>query len=131
MQNEKRILALLLGALISVRDNENLRETGICDGVKDALINADIHYFSDEYHDTVLLIRQYTRQWPKWSGSGLFPVPDPLGGSPGAAYMKAAAGYYSFWDRREPYARLRWELLEWLIFTVQQDFNDHEDSSSA
>lgn len=131
MQNEKRILALLLGALISVRDNENLRETGICDGIEDALIDADIHYLSDEHYDTVILARQYAKQWPKWSGHGLFPVPDPLGGSPRKAYMKAAADHYSFWNREKPYGRLRWELLEWLISTVQQDFNNYEDSSSS
>lgn len=131
MQNEKRSLALLLGALISVRDNENLRETGICDGVKDVLFNAEVACFSDGCGDTLVFLRRYMQKWPKWAGDVLFPVPDPSGGSPHAAYMKAAAGYYSFWDRREPYARLRWELLEWLISTVQQDFNNHEDSSSA
>lgn len=59
-------------------------------------------------------------QWPKFSGSEAYPVPDPeyaeRFGRLGAAQSRFwHAGIRGRWDASTEYGRLRHELLAWLI----------------
>lgn len=55
-------------------------------------------------------------QWPKSSGILSYPVPHPK-------YPNdPMEGYYmtkNIWDRRTAYGKLRWELLNWAIATLE------------
>ena len=65
------------------------------------------------------LLRALFPMWPKYSGSPNFPVPS--GDSDVCdAYLEASAA--DMWDREKSrYAALRWELLEFLIDTLERE----------
>lgn len=57
--------------------------------------------------------------WPKYSGSPNFPVPSE-DADVCDAYLEASAA--DMWDREKSrYAALRWELLEFLIDTLERE----------
>lgn len=57
------------------------------------------------------------REWPKYSGCRVYPVPTrtdvPSAALAQMAYMRE--NNRSLWDAGTEYGRLRWELLDWLI----------------
>lgn len=94
----------LLDELRNLRDNPSKikKYHGICKNLKDEELEAEF---------SVLAI-----QWPKSSGSLSFPVPHPkYPNDPIEGYYAAV----NIWDRRTAYGKLRWELLNWAIATLE------------
>lgn len=90
----------LLNALRKLRDNPSKKKRlGICDNLKDKELKREFMELAIE--------------WPKFSGSIGFPVPHPKG--PMKGYSEVA----NIWDRRTTYGKLRWELLNWAIATLE------------
>ena len=59
-------------------------------------------------------------KWPKYAGSPCFPVPHPrtMGLGHGAYYV------YHRWNKKSKYGQLRYELLDFLITTVEQQLKE-------
>jgi hypothetical protein len=67
------------------------------------------------------LLRSLFPMWPLYSGAPYFPVPVE-DGNPCSAYI--TAGAEELWNREKSrYAALRWELLEFLIDTLEQEID--------
>lgn len=93
----------LLNELRNLRDNPSkiMKYHGICTNLKDK-----------DFVEFIVL----ANQWPKSSGILSFPVPHPkYPNDPLEAYY--AVG--NMWDRRTAYGKLRWELLNWAIATLE------------
>ena len=94
----------LLDKLRNLRDNPSKIKTdhGSCKNLKDKELKVEFIALAS--------------QWPKSSGIPSFPVPHPK-------YPKdPIKGYYrlgNMWDRRTAYGKLRWELLNWAIATLE------------
>lgn len=94
----------LLNELRNLRDNPSkiMKYHGICTNLKDKKLEAKFIPLAN--------------QWPKSSGNLYFPVPNPK-------YPNdPLEGYYAtknMWDRRTAYGKLRWELLDWAIATLE------------
>lgn len=85
-----------------MQDPENWAGFGICDGVT-----------------AKRLLRGLFPLWPKYSGSPNFPVPSE-DTDPCDAYLEASAA--DMWAREtSQYAALRWDLLEFLIDTLERE----------
>lgn len=91
----------LLNALRKLRDNPSKirKHLGICSNLKPIELKREFRGLASE--------------WPKHSGSLSFPVPHPKG--PDKGYFEAT----NVWDRRTEYGKLRWELLNWAIATLE------------
>jgi hypothetical protein len=90
----------------NMRDPENWSRIGICTRVNDRV-----------------LLRRLFPLWPKYSGLHNFPVPSAdADGDPCDAYMEADSA--EMWNRKTSrYAALRWELLEFLIETLEREID--------
>ena len=65
------------------------------------------------------------KSWPKYSGSLGFPINDPSGLlDPHQAYI-----YYlgDLWDKGHQYGKLRWELVEFMIESLETALKDWRD----
>ena len=94
----------LLNELRNLRDNPSKirKHHGICCKLKDKELKVEFITLAS--------------QWPKRSCSLSFPVPHPkYPNDPLEAYY--AVG--NIWDRRTAYGKLRWELLNWAIATLE------------
>lgn len=94
----------LLDKLRNLRDNPSKinKHLGICKNLKDKKLTAKFIALAN--------------QWPKSSGNLPFPVPHPkYPNNPLKAYFAAE----NLWDRRTAYGKLRWELLNWAIATLE------------
>lgn len=91
----------LLDALRKLRDNPSKirKHLGICSNLKTVELKSEFRCLASE--------------WPKHSGSLSFPIPHPKG--PEGGYFNAI----NMWDRRTTYGKLRWELLNWAIATLE------------
>ena len=94
----------LLNELRNLRNNPSKirKHHGICANLKDKKLTAEFITLAN--------------QWPKSSCSLYFPVPHPKYPN------NPIEGYYKFenmWDRRTAYGKLRWELLNWAIATLE------------
>lgn len=67
-----------------------------------------VYYSEQDYFD----LRSYMKDWPKYSGAPLYPVPHPEL-SAGLAYETYM--YTGLYDKRTEYGRNRIELAEYLI----------------
>lgn len=98
--------SILLKALISLRDKGPLNVTqGICHNVKrigwDELANYELSDFMEG--------------WPKHSRNNVYPI--KVGEEhPGNTYNKTE----NLWDRNTEYGQLRWELLNYMIETLEK-----------
>jgi len=114
----KEIEAALLKILEKVKLAPN-PSSGIC-------YNMDLIYYSDltvQMHALWKLDRTLERlfdKWPKFSGSGAFPIPDPSKkrNSKTDAYDLAESNR-TMWSKHSAYGRLRWELLNFCIDTLK------------
>ena len=59
------------------------------------------------------------KQWPGFSGNGLYPVPHPTM-RPGAAFT-AADIQRNMWNSDQPYGAARIRLLDWLIARLEAE----------
>ena len=57
------------------------------------------------------------KSWPHYSGDIDFPVPATTAGSPSSQYFYRQTQY----DRRSPYCRLRYDLLDYVIECVDNE----------
>jgi hypothetical protein len=115
----------LLDALRAVRDRMSNRASwdaanGICPHVSWELRRAHPESHSFQYA-TADRLSALMAEWPGYSGSDLYPVPAPgltAPLPPALAYLFASAT--EMWDREvSQYAENRWQLLEWLIATLE------------
>mgnify|MGYP001183599036 FL=1 len=93
----------LLNELRNLRNNPSKikKQHGICANLKDKGLKNDFI--------------ELASQWPKYSGSINFPVPHPKYDNPFEGYFNTI----NIWDRRTAYGKLRWELLNWAIATLE------------
>lgn len=94
----------LLNELRNVKNNpfKIRKDLGICANIKDKGLKNDFI--------------ELASQWPKYSGSINFPVPHPkYPNDPLEGYFNGV----NIWDRRTAYGKLRWELLNWAIATLE------------
>lgn len=94
----------LLNKLRDLKDNPSTidKAHGICGNLKVRELKLEF----------ILL----TKDWPKFSGSLCFPIPHP------SYPTDPIEGYFEeedMWDRNEAYGKLRWELLDWAIATLE------------
>lgn len=102
-------LSQLLIALKLIRKERLLNNCGICANVGE-LVDID-----DESHKE---LSKLMCLWPKFSGSRAFPVGGSLTG-----YTNAASNR-TLWDKSTDEGRLRFELLDYLIDTVEKIYNE-------
>lgn len=94
----------LLDELRNIRNNPSKikKDHGICSNIKNKGLKQDFI--------------ELARQWPKHSGCISFPVPHPkYPNNPFEGYFNVV----NIWDRRTAYGKLRWELLNWAIATLE------------
>ena len=94
----------LLDELRNIRNNPSKikKGHGICVNLKDKGLKNDFI--------------ELASQWPKSSASINFPVPHPkYPNDPFEGYFNVV----NVWDRRTTYGKLRWELLNWAIATLE------------
>ena len=94
----------LLDELHNLRNNPSkiMKYHGICPNIKDEELKAEFTALAS--------------QWPKRSCNLPFPVPHPkYPNDPLEAYYAVE----NIWDRRTAYGKLRWELLNWAIATLE------------
>lgn len=91
----------LLDELRNIRSNPSKikKHLGICSNIKTLELKGEF--------------RRLASKWPKHSGSLSFPVPHLK--DPEEGYFNAI----NMWDRRTAYGKLRWELLNWAIATLE------------
>ena len=94
----------LLNELRNLRDNPSKikKYRGICGNLKDKELKVEFIALAS--------------QWPKSSGILSFPVPHPK--YPNEP-LKGYCVTKNIWDRRTAYGKLRWELLNWAIATLE------------
>lgn len=119
-KTEDRLDRILLLALKEVRKRRDDPTDGICWSVErwqgrqpeyrdERLCSVRIHYLS--------------QAWPKYSGNPNFPVPSPIEGqTPVEAFDAAVHVRGRMWSKKKPYGMMRWELLEFLIETLEKRF---------
>lgn len=66
-------------------------------------------------------IQRLAMTWPYYSGNIWYPVPHP----DSMGHAKSAQFIYNgtdpLWDASLPYGRLRWKLVDWLIYKLEQE----------
>ena len=95
---------LLLNELRELRDNPSKlnKRRGICGNLK----------AREQRLEFILLVKK----WPKYSGNLSFPIPHPnYPNDPGTGYLEEE----DMWNRSKAYGKLRWELLNWAIATLE------------
>lgn len=103
--------ALLITLLQIKNEGPRNPEYGICSNAREtAHRDPEVWYRWD-----IRLMMDITEKWPKYSGDSLYPIP---GGLPS---YKDAREYGLMWDKGTVYGALRWELLDWLIETLEKD----------
>lgn len=110
MSDEKK---RLLDCLLKVKASKKLRKYGggICSCVDDAWGKGT---------PPKLQMRLLFRKWPHYSGTIQYPVPScKKGDNNYSAFFSCV----NLWDRRTAYGRLRWDLLEFMIKTLQEELN--------
>ena len=60
-------------------------------------------------------------QWPKFTGSIVYPIPGVNGASPHDTYQYTYA--FDMWNPNHPYGALRLELLDWLIQELSKELS--------
>lgn len=119
---------LLLDALKKVKfDGPRNRLTGMCHNVDLELIAADT---TDKESIAVWHIRRdLFAKWPSFSGDIGYPIADP--NAPESANMQYTAAFYTkkFWDKRTRYARLRFELIDWMIEQLEVEIGQQTTTS--
>lgn len=103
---DKFKLSQLLTALKMIREERMLDDCGICANVEEL-----VDITNDEVHELMCL-------WPKFSGNRVFPVGGSLTGYKNAAFNG------TLWDKSTDEGRLRFELLDYLIETVEKMYNE-------
>ena len=76
-------------------------------------------------------ISYWAERWPKFSGVSSYPVPslDPQL-SPAHAFNTATNKRGRMWGKKNPYGALRWELLEFLIATLEAYLAEPESTQT-
>lgn len=113
----EQVAPILLQGLKAIRKRRLDPSGGIC-------WNLDLwQERHKEYGELSLVsvrIPYWAERWPKFSGVSSYPVPslDPQM-SPADAFNKATNVRGRMWGKTNPYGALRWELLEFLISTLE------------
>ena len=66
-----------------------------------------------------LYMRRVMLSWPKRSHDVAYPIPSSIV-SPSMAYVS-----FNRWSRRSKYGKARWELLEYMIATIEEDIRSN------
>lgn len=69
--------------------------------------------------DYWVLFAKHAEKWPKYSGRPTYPLP----GQTLAFYSEKRSPAYMWDASTSEYARLRWELLEWMILYLERKIN--------
>ena len=106
IHDQKTFLTVLLTQLVDLRDRHKHKFTeGICKYIT----------FEQKRH-----VEPIFKIWPKFSGQRNFPVPSPHKSvSHGGAYFK-----YNRWSKKSKYGQLRYELLDFVITTIEQQLKE-------
>lgn len=106
IHDQKTFLTVLLKQLVDLRDRHKHKSTeGICKYIT----------FKQKQH-----VQHIFNIWSKYSGQRNYPVPSPYKHvSHGLAYFK-----YNRWSKKSKYGQLRYELLDFVINTVEQQLKD-------
>lgn len=112
--SDKEIKEELLRRLKQIKRFRKLRtHGGICNAIKNADVNFHYHVNVriNEHRDRLFIL------WPKFSGRIAYPVPTTFGGHPAHAFEEACF----YWSRILPYGRRRWQLLNFMIKTLETE----------
>lgn len=103
----------LLNALLQIQDKPIDKSAGICYNVEKSM-----GYDSrEDRFKTENILEGLFKSWPLFSGSIVYPVPDPDGFDPGCAFMEASDE--DMWEGA--YGNLRKELLQHCIDELQKE----------
>lgn len=128
MKYSRNFLSTYLSILLDIKEKRFLESTGICRNIYEMAINST-HLTYAEVVKAGALSRNIFNFWPKFSGSYLYPIRETHCSYEDAIYDR------TLWDKNNPYGKLRWELLDFMIGSVQDmiDFIDEtieEDEES-
>ncbi len=105
--------AELLVALRHIRDNGPQRlDRGICIAVWQLSLQRDW-----KISDITRALKKYWVKWPEYSGDVTYPI----------VTNKKIIAYRQYdncenkWNKRSPYGRARWRLLNWLIEQMEAE----------
>ncbi len=116
----------LLSALKTIKENgPRNRLTGACHNIDLELMEMKT---SDKTAIAVFgLRRDLFAAWPSFSGDIGYPVADP--NVLESANLQYTAAFYAkkMWDKRCRYARLRYELIDWMIKELEGDISDGQN----
>lgn len=109
----------ILSALKAIKRNKKrqISTIGICGAVKRYFEEDNITFFTIKDQG---VLHRLMKDWPKHSGVTEFPI-CVYGVSP----MKEFTNCIDMWNQEKPYGQLRWELLDWLINTLEAEQNAH------
>ena len=105
---DKFTLSQLITALKLIREERDCEDCGICANV-DSLMSVDSNQY-DEFLDLMI-------SWSKFSGQEIYPVNGQ------DSYHRAKTNG-TLWDKSTNEGRLRFELLDYLIDTVETMYNE-------
>lgn len=107
-------MSLLLKALLHLRANGPFdTEMGICGFVHDYFeIVTERNAAEKEFYKLVIT-------WKYYTGNVTFPIPYNKRTRPDKTPANAFWETENLWNKRSPYGRLRWELIDFLIAKLQ------------
>ena len=113
----KHIAPILLQGLKAIHKRRLDPSGGIC-------WNLDLWQRQHKEYDELPLVSKrlsyWAETWPKFSGNHSYPVPSlDLQLSPAYAFNNATTVRGRMWGKTNRYGALRWELLEFLIATLE------------
>lgn len=128
MKYSRNFLSAYLSILKDIKEHRILNSVGICGNVYEhGMQNDSLSY--EEVVKVGALSRNIFNFWPKFSGNIVYPIRETR-----CSYENASCNR-TLWDKNTPYGKLRWELLDFMIGSVQDmiDFIDEtieEDEES-
>jgi hypothetical protein len=85
---------------------------------KDMGLCFNMKIYIEDYIDAYDVVRDLATKWPHFSGQHSFPISTGAN-TPADVQYRAHKDDGRGWDRRRKYAKLRWDLLDFMISEVE------------